>query len=145
MPEGVFMATKLQIKECAILDSSGAEPDFLIFKRRDDKQSCYVIELKDGHQFDTKKASAERRMLHAFTQQSAHRIHYTVQPYICCFNQNSKEAIGERLKNNIDISEVLTGREFCKLLELDYDEIMEDRSKDQERKLGLLFARAYEN
>lgn len=67
MREGAFMATKLQIKKCAILDSSEAEPDFLIFKRRNDKQSCYVIELKDGHQFDTKKASAERRMLRAFT------------------------------------------------------------------------------
>lgn len=32
-----------------------------------------------------------------------------VQPYICCFNQNSKEAIVEGLKNKIDISEVLTG------------------------------------
>ena len=33
MREGVFMATKLQIKKCAILDSSGAEPDFLIFQK----------------------------------------------------------------------------------------------------------------
>ena len=136
MQEGVFMATKLQIKRCNTLDSSEAEPDFLIFKRRDDKQSCYVIELKDGHQFDTKKASAERRMLHAFTQQNAHRIHYTVQPYICCFNQDSKKAIVEGLKNKINIGEVLTGREFCNLLELDYDEIVKSRGKDQERNLA---------
>lgn len=135
MPKVVFMATKLQIKKCDTLDSSEAEPDFLIFKKRENKQSCYVIELKDGHQFDTKKASAERRMLHAFTQQNAHRIHYTVQPYICCFNQDSKKTIVEGPKNKINISEVLTGREFCNLLELDYDEIVKSRGKDQERNL----------
>lgn len=55
MPDGVFLATKKQIKKCQTLDSNNQEPDFLIFKRRDDEQRCHVIELKAGHAFDTKR------------------------------------------------------------------------------------------
>ena len=59
MPDGVFIAPKKQVKNCRSLDFPEGEPDFLIFKRRDGQQLCHVVELKDGHVFDTKKASAE--------------------------------------------------------------------------------------
>ncbi len=55
MPVGIFLATKKQIKKYNRFDSSGLEPDFLIFKRVNTSQFCYIIELKDGHIFDTKK------------------------------------------------------------------------------------------
>lgn len=76
MREGVYIAPKWQIKKCKTLDFRSAEPDFLIFKRRKGKQHCHVVELKDGHVFDTKKASAERQAIHAFIERNAHRLPY---------------------------------------------------------------------
>ncbi len=56
MPEGIFVASKKGVKKCQSFDHSATgEPDFLVFKRRNKNQQCYVIELKDGHVFDTKR------------------------------------------------------------------------------------------
>ncbi|MBD0865636.1 MAG: hypothetical protein GDA36_08570 [Rhodobacteraceae bacterium] len=76
MSEGVYLARKRDIKRCQTLDSAGSEPDFMIFKRRAGVQMCHIIELKDGHVFDTKKASAERQAMHRFIEQNAPHIPY---------------------------------------------------------------------
>lgn len=131
MPEGVFIAPKSQIKKCNQLDSLDAEPDFLVFKRRKGRQDCYVIELKDGDTFDTKKAAAERKALHSFTQYNGSQIHYKMHIFVCCFNQNDKKTIVQGFKNEFNENEVLTGIDFCKLLEIDYNEIVNMRKKDQ--------------
>ena len=130
MPDGVFLATKKQIKKCQVLDSNNQEPDFLIFKRRDDEQRCHVIELKSGHAFDTKKASAERRALHGFVEKNGRNIPFIVSTHFCAFNQDDKRAVREGFKNKIALEEAMTGREFCELLEIDYDEIVSMQSRD---------------
>lgn len=132
MPNGIFLATKQQMKKCKTLDCRNAEPDFLIFKRKDGIQTCFVVELKDGHVFDTKKAGAERNVLHDFTQQNGQHIPFVFQNFICCFNITSKEQAYHGLKRKISKDEILTGREFCDLLEIDYDEIVRTRTTDQE-------------
>ena len=71
MPEGVFLATKRQIKKSGTLDFAGSEPDFMVFKRRKKIQACHIVELKDGHVFDTKKAGAERTAMHRFIERNA--------------------------------------------------------------------------
>ncbi len=131
MPEGIFLATKQQMKKCDTLDCRNAEPDFLIFKREDNIQTCFVVELKDGHAFDTKKASAERKVLHDFTQQNGQYIQFKFRIYICCFNVTSKEQAYHGLKRKISMEEILTGREFCDLLAIDYDEIVRLRTVDE--------------
>jgi hypothetical protein len=40
------------------------EPDFLAFYPL--TRNCYIVEVKDGDQFDTKKAAGERQMLENF-------------------------------------------------------------------------------
>lgn len=109
MPEGVFLVRKRQMKASETLDFSGSKPDFMVFKRRDNQQRCHIIELKDGHVFDTKKASAERQAMHGFTERNAPHLPYVVSSHFCAFNQNDKE-------------EAMTSREFCELLEIDYDQ-----------------------
>ena len=135
MPDGVLLASKQQIKECKTIDTCDAEPDFLIFKRRQGKQNCYVVELKDGHAFDTKKSRSERGTLHNFTQRNAQHIQYRFRVYVCCFNQESRENIYSGFKQKISREEILTGREFCELLEINYDEIVEARTSDQQDNL----------
>ncbi len=130
MPDGVFLATKKQIKDCQTLDSNNQEPDFLIFKRRGNKQHCHVIELKAGHAFDTKKASAERRALHGFVEKNGRNIPFIVSTHFCAFNQDDRQVIWEGFKKKINIEEAMTGREFCELLEINYNQIDSMRRRD---------------
>ena len=136
MEEGVFLATKKQIKRCKTLDFSGAEPDFMVFKRREKLQTCHVIELKDGHVFDTKKSSAERQAVHGFIERNAQHIQYRFQAHFCAFNQNDKYAIWNGFKRRIALDEAMEGREFCDLLEIDYAEIVRTRQADCADNLG---------
>ena len=127
MPEGVLLARKRQIKRSDSLDFAGSEPDFMVFKRRDGVQTCHIIELKDGHVFDTKKAGAERQAMHGFIERNAQHIQYRFQAHFCAFNQDDRHAIWDGFKRRIALEEVMTGREFCDLLEIDYDSIVEAR------------------
>ena len=131
-PDKVLLADKKQIKECKTLKFYKYEPDFLIFKWRDNQPHCYVIELKDGHQFDTKKASAEHREMRKFVERNSSNISCRMTTHFCCFNQDSRDAIYEGFKRKISKAEVMTSREFCDLLEIDYDEIVARREADQE-------------
>ncbi|MCY4418465.1 MAG: hypothetical protein OXB93_01290 [Cytophagales bacterium] len=129
MPDGVQVAEKRQIKKSTKLSTSGAEPDFLVFRRRKQRQSCHVIELKDGDAFDTKKSAAEYESIHGFIRTNSPNIPYTVQAHFCCFNQNDKKTIVQGFKSKIDIREAMTGPEFCSLLEIDYDKIVSQRQQ----------------
>ncbi len=130
MPDGVLLARKRQIKQSETLDFVGSEPDFMVFKRRGGIQTLHIVELKDGHVFDTKKASAERQAMHAFIERNAQHIQYRFQAHFCAFNQNDRQAIWDGFKRRIAYDEAMTGREFCELLEIDYGAIVEARRAD---------------
>ena len=108
--------------------STDAVPDFMVFRRRNGFQHCYVVELKDGHVFDTKKVDAERQAMHRFIERNAQNLQYGMSSHFCAFNQHDKEAIRSGFKNRINLQEAMTGREFCELLEIDY--IVERRKAD---------------
>lgn len=131
MPEGVLVANKSDCKNCKRLNFSGVKPDFLIFKRRQGQQFCYVVELKDGHQFDTKKARAEHQSMHAFIERNAQHLQYRMSTHFCCFNQDSRDIIVKGFKNKITYEEAMTGHEFCDLLEIDYEQIVNERQREQ--------------
>lgn len=61
---GTFLISKTEIKKSSL--SSNLEPDLLVFEIDDRKSHCYIIELKDGDNFDTKKAEGERDLLLRF-------------------------------------------------------------------------------
>lgn len=127
MQEGILVADKDKVKKCNTLDFAGAEPDFIIFKRKQGKQQCHLVELKDGDSFDTKKAAAEHSSMHSFIAKNAQHLQYIVRAHFCCFNQDNKQAIIDGFKKKIAPEEAMTGREFCQLLEIDYDEIVKNR------------------
>ena len=128
---GIFLAYKTQIKHSRTLDSLEADPDFMVFKRCNGIQYCYITELKGGHVFDTKKANVERQAIHRFIERNAHNLQYRMSIHFCAFNQHNKETIRSGFKNRVDQQEAMTGREFCDLLEIDYDDIVERRKADR--------------
>lgn len=128
---GVLLARKRQIKACQKFQGTGTEPDFVIFRRRQDRQHCHLVELKDGDAFDTKKAQGERDALHSFRARIAPDIPYTVSVHFCSFNQDDRGKIVAGYRGKIEEGEALTGREFRELLEVDYDEIVSTWLGDQ--------------
>ncbi|MGH7048013.1 MAG: hypothetical protein ACREE2_16665 [Stellaceae bacterium] len=130
-PEGVYVATKAAIKKCKTIDSVSAEPDFVVFERRIGRQHCYIIELKDGDAFDTKKAAGERESLHRFVHVIAPLVRFTITVHFCSFHQNDRQAIVNGFKRKITWQEAMTGREFCTLLNIDYDKIVNLRKENQ--------------
>lgn len=112
-------------------DVKGIEPDMLIFIV-EDWRVCKVIELKDGDSFDTKKSQGEKDHLEKFSTKFGAKIPFVTEYYICSFNQDDKEAIKIGFKNVFDLEHILTGKELCDILKIDYQEIVEIRKKDME-------------
>ncbi len=134
-PEGIWVANKQQIKKSLIAQKS-FEPDFVAFqKTKQNVQNCYVIEVKDGDQFDTKKSAGERRHLHEYINFISREIQFTVTPVMCSFNVTDKKQIVTGFKNKINEYEAYTGEELCSLLCINYDEIVNERKFHQKENM----------
>jgi hypothetical protein len=128
----VYVARKQQIKTCKTIRSE-YEPDFLAFHPL--TRNCYIVEVKDGDQFDTKKAAGERQMLGNFRTDISHSVPYITQIYLCSFNSSTKEEVYRGLKRKFQMAELITGRELCDLFRIEYDSIVNHRQKDQRANL----------
>lgn len=127
--EGMWIAKKNQIKKSKYINAK-YEPDFLAFELQ--KHTCYVIEVKDGDQFDTKKSNSEYTTLHDFTNSVKYALPLEFQIRICCFNANNKMEIYNGLKRKFSMSEILTGQELCELFRINYLDIITIRTRDQQ-------------
>lgn len=105
------------------------EADFLIVDNT--TRRFMLVEVKEGHVFDTKKADGELSSLKSITGWLAQEYPYTTQYYICCFNQDNKGEIVAGTKKRFSIDHVITGREFCDKIGIDYDAIRQQRNADQ--------------
>jgi hypothetical protein len=135
MPDGVLVAPKKLIKKSKIIHHGGNEPDFMIFKRSKGKQHCYMVELKESPNYDTKSSAMEHQSIHQFVSRNAPSLPYTVSTHICAFNAPDRPTIVKGFKNKITIEEALTGKDFCELFGLDFDEIIRTREVDRKANL----------
>ena len=129
---GIWVARKQQIKNSKSIRSK-YEPDFLAFNPNN--RICYVVELKDGDQFDTKKSSGEYSALHNFNNDISQAIPFSTHIYICSFNSATKKEVYDGFKHKFPIEETLTGQELCNLLDIDYDDIIKFRTNNQQTNL----------
>ena len=90
-----------------------------------------VIEVKDGDTFDTKKASGELESMQTFAAQLSRQTRYEAAIYFCSFNQESKESIVAGAKGRFSPQQVMTGRELCAILKIDFDEFRAARRQEQ--------------
>jgi len=128
--------------------STKAEPDFVVIVIVDKK--AYVTELKDGDTFDTKKASGEVLSCRDFAARFhsylvRENLHFEVSIRVCCFNQDSREAIVKGFKNRIRKEEAWTGRDFCRMIGISYEAIVEQRRVDQLRNLEFFVSEILRN
>ena len=133
MDPGVRMATKKTVKAAKTVAGNQIEPDFMVFERTGPTQRCYIIELKDGHEFDTKSSAKEQANLEQFLAMNAAPLQfYHTYGKICGFNARTREEIQVGFKGRIDIEEAMTGLEFCQLIGVDYQRIVDIRANDRQ-------------
>ena len=131
--DGIFFVTKAQLQQLDSFKKYIFKPDFIVFKNEGRRKHCYIIELKDGYVFDTKKSYAEAKNLRKFKKNKIFKD-YVVSIHIACFNQSSREEIIKGFKHKIKREEAMTGEEFCKLCNLNYHDIIQARKEQESQK-----------
>jgi hypothetical protein len=98
-----------------------------------------LIEIKDGDTFDTKKVAGEVESLLLAKKHliKTHKLkEQDVSVYYCSFNATSHEQIEIGAKSLLPKNSAMTGKEFCKLVGLDFDKIVQERKKQQPENLN---------
>ena len=116
------------------------EPDFIVVLLIE--KNCYIIELKDGDTFDTKKSDGEIASLQNYRSKFSSKFpDYSVYIKFCSFNASTKEQIVTGMKGRISTKEAMTGREFCSLIGISFDNIIERRKQEAKRNLDYFVGR----
>lgn len=147
LTNGKFLLPKTLIKtHLKKIIGTTIEPDFVYLVVNDG--NAYIIELKDGDAFDTKKSAGEVKSansfataLHSYFLQKGLPITYPKVRF-CCFNQPDKKLIVAGLKGQIKESEAMTGKELCELIGIDYQAILLERKTDAEANLTFFLQEA---
>lgn len=97
-----------------------------------------LIEIKDGDTFDTKKVAGEIESLkitkeHLIKKEQLTQEDITI--HYCSFNAISHEQIERGAKGLLPKNSAMTGMELCRLLGLDYEQIINERKKNQKENL----------
>lgn len=129
--QGTFVATKKVVKRSERINVNANEPDFIIFVNNGEKH-CYIIELKWGLNFDTKKSEGEIHALREYRSRISTEIEYVTSAHICSIGVDSAEDIRKGFKNKIELKEAMTGEFFCNLLGIERDKVIEKMRKDAE-------------
>jgi len=93
-----------------------------------------LIEIKDGDTFDTKKVAGEVSSLitaKAHLMKSHNLKEDDVSIHYCSFNATNHEQIERGAKGLLPKNSAMTGKEFCDLVGLDFNKIVQERKKDQ--------------
>lgn len=130
--DGIWIVSKKNLKNYVtpyLNLEKPTEPDFLIVDSLNKK--CIVLELKDGDNFDTKKAQGEVLNLKTYSDALNGKLAYpwVSRIGVCMFNQEDHQKIVEGFKGHIEEKDAITGSEFCELLGLDKNEINSERQK----------------
>ncbi|MDN4065636.1 MULTISPECIES: type II restriction endonuclease [Ralstonia solanacearum species complex] len=139
LPNGSWLIPKKLIQKHIKKNiGSNSEPDFIIIVLVDEK--AYVVELKDGDSFDTKKAKGEVASCRTFAQLFGNyllknELFFEVSIRICCFNQTSHDEIVKGFKGAIKKSEAWTGQDLCRVLGISYSNIIQQRAVHQQQNL----------
>jgi hypothetical protein len=99
--------------------------------RRDGK--VWLIEIKDGDTFDTKKIAGELESLKLAKAELIKQgiLERNILIHFCSFYAADHAQIEKGAKGLLAADMAMTGRELCELLSLNFDKIVEERKKHQ--------------
>lgn len=136
LPPDNYLVTRQSIRShFKPLIGSDKEPDFLVISVAE--RAIYVVEVKDGDCFDTKKARGEVRSLNEFSQRLKQWLcrevataDYDVDIRMCFFNALEREHVAAGMKGFLTRSKAWTGVDLCKVLGISFEDIVAKRTHD---------------
>lgn len=126
---GTYLLSKDSYRGTAIAIPNH-EPDYIIVRANDTNIEIVVVEMKDGDDFDTKKSNGELETLTICKDFIENHFAISTDYALCCFNQKSRQNIVRGLKHHFDEAHVMTGNEFCELVDIEYETIINERKSD---------------
>ena len=90
----------------------------------------YITEIKEGSAFDTKKSSAEAASLEKVQKVFVNYGMSAARPLMVLWRLDDIK--NASVKSSLARSYLITGRDFCSLVGLDFDKINKSREKDRE-------------
>lgn len=111
-------------------DGNGKGTRFDVVVLNHEARTATVVELKDGDTFDTKKANGELASVTRVAEYLGRVLDYDASHRFCSFNQEDKALIVAGVKGRFSAEHVMTGREFCRLIEVDFEAVLEERRGD---------------
>ncbi|HQI57952.1 MAG TPA: hypothetical protein PKZ06_02510 [Candidatus Pacearchaeota archaeon] len=103
--------------------------------------NVYLIEIKDGDTFDTKKVAGELeslRLAKSFLMKKKISAKNILIKF-CSFNATSHEQIERGAKGLLEEGMAMTGKELCALLDINFEQIVEERISQQKENLNYFF------
>lgn len=128
VPPGEYLLAKSVLKKSFFYIKKN-EPDFILFHIYNDSNKlddCIVYELKSGSNFSTKTVESENKRLISFTTIFDKILNYNfnVKYQICSFYNQKKDVIQKNFRYAVNIENIITGKEFCKTLNISYKNII---------------------
>lgn len=99
-----------------------------------------VVEMKDGDTFDTKKSDGELQTLKFLSEHYSNDLGVKLTFAFSCFYVSNKQQIVTGSKSRFTSEQVLTGRDLCELIGVNYDEVVQERRIDGEYNLNYFLA-----
>ena len=118
------------------------QPDIIVVNVT--QNSCKIIEIKLGNQFDTKKSAGEVENLKRYADKLNRATTYRVSYAICMWNAKTKAEVVIGFKNTISPAEALTGAEFCQMVGIAYGAINDRIAQNQAANRLFLFQKVHE-
>jgi hypothetical protein len=142
LPDGPYLIPKKVITNDHRLTFGTTEPDFILFVQK--TNTCTIIEMKLGINFDTKKSQSEKDTLtnykdHFRTSVTRAGTGYVVTFAIACWEAETRDQIVRGLKGKFNKSETMTGREFCKAAGISFADIDTQLRQNQKQNRRMIF------
>jgi hypothetical protein len=112
-------------------------PDLLVVNV--DKNTCKIVEIKLGDNFDTKKSQGEVDNLTQYAAKLDRATTYRVSWSVCFWYAKDKAAVVNGFKGTLSESQALTGAEFCRMVGIDYNAINTRIASHQQANRDFLF------
>jgi hypothetical protein len=120
LPEGIWIIPKQVIAKDKRLNFD-QKPDMIIVNVN--KNTCQVIEMKLGDNFDTKKSKGEVDQIKKYVEKLDKATTYKASFAICMFYAKDRASVVNGFKGQITEKEALTGMEFCEIAGINFKEV----------------------
>ena len=112
-------------------------PDLLVVNV--DKNTCKIVEVKLGNNFDTKKSQGEVDNLTRYAAKLDRATTYRVSFSVCMWYAKDKLEVITGFKGTLTEAQALTGAEFCQIVGIDFQAVNSRIASHQQSNREFLF------